>query len=393
MSAPLAGFKILDLTRLLPGPLCSLHLADLGAEVIKIEDPSTGDPTRADITGRQAMSTLFHCLNRNKHAVAIDLRTAEGVEIFLTLAEQADAIIEGFRPGVVDRLGVGYAAVKARRADTVYVSLTGYGQDGPWKHRAGHDVNYVATAGILDQLGEAGGPPILPNFQIADLAGGALSATVAVLAALLRRSSSGEGSYVDVSMTDCALAHAVMPLAQMSLFGGTPPRGLDILTGGLACYSIYRTADDRHLAVGALERKFWDQVCAGLGRMDLADLHLSLGPAAVELKATVQGIIGAQPLAHWAEVFEALDACVTPVLTLEEAMTHPQLAARHIFIEHTDPRDGVIKQFATPWKFADHVFSVRRSAPPLGADTEAVLTAAGIDAPTLHTLKARGIVR
>lgn len=392
MTAPLDGIKVLDLTRLLPGPMCTLHLADLGADVIKIEHPVDLDPARRDPTGQRAMSALFHSLNRNKRAVTLDLRAPEGVEILLQLVEQADVLVEGFRPGVMDRLGLGPEVVQGRNPALIYASITGYGQDGPWRDKAGHDINFCATAGLLDQVGEADGPPSLGNFQIADLAGGALSGAVAILAALVGRARSGRGERLDVSMTDCTLAHAVLPLAQSHLLGQAPPRGLDMLTGGLACYAVYRAADDRYLAVGALERKFWDAVCEGLGRPDLKDRHLAIGPAAAALKAEVAALFAAAPLAHWAAVFAELDACVTPVLTLDEALAHPHLQARGVILDHVDPVDGVIKQFAAPWRFADHVFQIRRGAPAPGAHTDEILTAAGFDAEALAGLRARGVI-
>jgi len=253
---PLAGVRVLDLTRLLPGAMATLHLADMGADVIKVEDTEAGDYSRSMGRVRDGMSDSFRLLNRNKRAMRLDLKQARGREAFLKLAGRADVVVEGFRPGVVAKLGVGYDAVSAVNARIVYCSISGYGQDGPYAQRAGHDINYIGYAGVGDQIGPAQAP-VVPNFQIADLLGGALVPAMGILAALVDARSSGRGRYVDVSMTDAALAHAVFPLLGFLESGKTPARGTGMLDGGLPCYNVYRTKDARFMAVGALEKKFW----------------------------------------------------------------------------------------------------------------------------------------
>jgi len=229
---PLAGIRILDLTRLLPGPMCGLHLADMGADVIKIEDPGAGDYSRHRKAGDKAgLAPIFDQINRNKRSLKLDLKQAEGVQAFMDLVAQSHVVIEGFRPGVMTRL-----RVRAHNPGIVFCAISGYGQDGPLRDVAGHDINYCGYAGVLHQSGSRGGPPAIPNLQIADLLGGALSAAMGILAALVDAQRSGEGRYVDVAMTDCTLAHNVVPFARAKLDGEARPRGQDALNGGLPCY-------------------------------------------------------------------------------------------------------------------------------------------------------------
>lgn len=388
-AAPLAGLKVIDLTRLLPGPVCTLHLADLGAEVIKIEDTGAGDYTRTMGLGAAPGedSFFFRIVNRNKRGLRLDLKRREGVEVFLRLAREADVIVESFRPGVVDKLGVGYAAVRAINPRIVYCAITGYGQDGPWRDRAGHDLNYIATAGVLDQIGVSDGAPAIPNLQIGDLLGGALTAAMGILAAVIGARATGKGRYVDVSMTDATFAHAYTGLLSVLARGATLPRGTDDLTGGLPCYRLYRTRDGRHMAVGALETKFWRVFCAAIGRSDLESQGLARGAAGERAIAELEALFASQPLAHWAALFEKVDCGVTPVLTFEEAMAHRQLQARGMLPEV----DG-LKQFALPLKMSGLDFAVRHPPPKVGADGTAILREAGYVDAEIDALRAGGVI-
>ena len=378
---PLAGLRVLDLTRLLPGPVATMHLADLGAEVIKIEDTGAGDYARAMGPGERAAggsgdSLFFRLVNRNKKSLRLDLKQAAGVEVFLRLARNADVIFEGFRPGVVDKLGIGYEAVRAINPRIVYCAITGYGQTGPWADVAGHDINYLATAGLLDQIGthdgSRSGAPAIPNLQIGDLLGGTLTPLLGVLAAVIGAKTTGQGSHVDVAMTDAVLAHTIFPLVTTLAHGRPAPRGADLLTGGVPCYGVYRTADDRYLAVGALEPKFWQALCAAIERPDLAPLGLATGSEGRRVKADLSALIGGQPLAHWQSVFAEADCCVTPVLRLDEALAHPQFVAREMVVEV-----GGTKQYAPPFKLSAWPWPDATPAPAAGADSDAVLAAAG----------------
>lgn len=388
-SGPLAGLKVLDLTRLLPGPVCTLHLADLGADVIKLEDGGAGDYARTMGLGAAPGedSFFFRVVNRNKRGMRLDLKQPAGVEVFLRLARDADVIVESFRPGVVDKLGVGYDAVKAVNPRIVYCAITGYGQDGPWRDRAGHDLNYIATAGVLDQIGEAGGPPAIPNLQIGDLLGGALTAVMGILAAVIGAKATGAGRYVDVAMTDATFAHAYTGLLSVLARGRTQPRGMDDLNGGVPGYGIYRTQDDRWMAVGALETKFWRVFCNAIERPDLEPFGLARGAEGERTRAELEALFASRPLAHWNALFERFDCGVTPVLTFEEAMMHPQLAARGML-----PDVDGLRQFAPPLKMSGLDFGVRSPAPKVGADGTAILRAAGYTDEQIVGLRAARVI-
>jgi crotonobetainyl-CoA:carnitine CoA-transferase CaiB-like acyl-CoA transferase len=291
MPLPLSQIRVLDLTRLLPGPMATRHLANLGAKVTCIRPPES-DEGPSEFAAR-----LESHLDCGKRILAIDLRRPDGRDTFLRLAADANVIVEGFRPGVVERLGIGYETVRAFNPRIVYCSISGYGQTGPDRLRAGHDINYMAAAGV------AGDPPVLPQLQPGDLLGGSLTAAMRILAALI----GGAGSYIDVSMTDSLLAHAVVPLAA---------NGAQPLSGGLPCYNYYRAADGRWLAVGALERKFWDRLCDALGRPDLKPRHKDAAA-----RADLQALFESRASAEWLRILEPVDCCVNLVLTFEEALT------------------------------------------------------------------------
>jgi len=317
----------------------------------------------------------------------LDLKQAAGVAVFLRLARDADVIVESFRPGVVDRLGVGYAVVKEINPRIVYCAITGYGQDGPWRDRAGHDINYIATAGVLDQIGNAGEAPAIPNLQIGDLLGGALTAAMGILAAVIGAKATGTGRYVDVSMTDASFAHAYTPLLSVLGRGQTLPRGTDDLNGGLPGYGLYRTQDGRYLAVGALESKFWQLFCDTINRPDLKPFGLARGAEGERTRHELDVLFASQPLAHWAARFENVDCGVTPVLTFEEAMAHPQLQARGMLPEV----DG-LRQFAPPLKLSGLDFAVPSPSPKVGADGTAILREAGFADDEIDALRAGGVI-
>ena len=381
MSAPLEGVRVLDLSRLLPGPVCTLHLADLGADVVKVEDTGAGDYARAlglasSGDGRVppvAPSAFFRMVNRNKRSLSLDLKADAGRAAFLRLAERADVIVESFRPGVVDRLGIGYAAVAAVNRRIVYCSITGYGQTGPYRDRAGHDINYLGYAGVLDQTGTAGGPPALSNLQVADLLGGAMNASTAILAAMLGAARTGEGTHVDVAMTEGALAHNIFALHAVETFGHVQARGEDLLTGGVPCYGVYATQDGRYLAVGALEEKFWRALCEALGRPDLVAGQLATGRAGDTARRQLAAIFAQRPQAHWIERVAGVDCCVTPVLSLDETLVDPQVRARDMVVTAADGS----RQYAPPFRLAGHTFSIARDAPRQGEHSEEVLRESG----------------
>ncbi len=389
---PLDGVRVLDLTRLLPGPVCTLHLADMGADVLKVEDPGAGDYARWMPPVDKVHSPFFLAINRNKRSMKLNLKSDRGRELFLSLAAKADVVVEGNRPGVVERLGIGYGAVSSVNQAIVYCAISGYGQDGPYRDRAGHDINYLSYAGIAEQMGPAEGGPALINFQIADLAGGSLSAAMGILAALVEARATGQGRYVDISMTDCSFAHGVAALSSQLARGKTQPRGRDRLTGGLPCYGFYQTKDGRHMSVGALEPKFWKTLCVELGRPDLAERGLVLGDDCDVVRAEIAAIFKSESQAHWTEHLADKDCCVAPVLTMGEAMANEQLVARDMVVEVDNPEDGRLAQFALPVKFSDFEFEVARPAPGHGAHTDEVLAELGLSADEIAALRKNAVV-
>jgi crotonobetainyl-CoA:carnitine CoA-transferase CaiB-like acyl-CoA transferase len=341
--------------------------------------------------GASGDSLFFRMVNRNKKSLRLDLKQAAGVEVFMRLARDADVIFESFRPGVVDKLGIGYETVRAINPRIVYCAITGYGQTGPWAEFAGHDINFLATAGLLDQIGthdgKRSGAPAIPNLQIGDLLGGALTPLVGVLASVIGAKVSGQGSHVDVAMTDAVLAHTIFPLVTTLTHGQPASRGADLLTGGVPCYGVYRTADERYLAVGALEPKFWQALCAVIKRPDLAPFGLAAGEEGRRAKAELASVIAGQPLAHWQSVFAVADCCVTPVLRLDEALAHPQLVAREMVVEV-----GGTKQYAPPFKLSAWPWATASPAPASGVDSEAVLAAAGFAATEIAALRVAKVI-
>lgn len=374
---PLAGVRILDLTQLLPGPMCTLHLADMGADVIKIEPPKYGDPVRG---GQGKFSTMFLMLNRNKRSVEVDLRSDDGLDLLKKLVATADVLVEGFRPGVTDRLGIGYQAMHDINPRLVYCSITGYGQDGPLSQAAGHDINYQALTGVLEQSGIAGAPPAQGNFPIADLAGGSMSAATGILAALFDAQRNGTGRHVDIAMADCLMALNIIATTAWQQTGRQAiPRGQDFLSGGLACYSIYETADGRHLAVGAVEMKFWRNVCDALERPDLYDQGHLPGKAGQTAKAEIAAIIAQHDLAHWSAIFANTDACTTPVLKIDEALQQPHVKARGMLVESSHPAADDYLQYACPLRMSGLDQEPPTPAPALGADNAAIKAELGLE--------------
>ncbi len=361
----LGGVRVLDLTRLYPGPFCTLLLADMGAEVIKVESPGEGDYTRTMGPELCEYSVYFQNLNRGKKSITLNLKKAEGVQAFLRLASGADVVVEGFRPGVMASLGLGYEDVKKANSRIVYCSISGYGQDGPFRERAGHDINYMATAGVLGISGREDGFPVFPGVQVGDVGGGSLMALNGILAALYARSQSGEGCYIDVSMLDGLLAWLPMPLADL-FAGSCTERGKALLNGGVACYNVYRTADGGYISLGALERKFWVQFCLAVGRDDLIDKQYHNDQ--ISLKAECTAIFAAKSRAQWEEVFKNYDACCEPVLILQEVIEHPQVKARGLI-------NGKGPTF--PLKISGERPFRQSPAPRLGEHTRELLLAVG----------------
>lgn len=386
-SSPLAGLRVLDLSRLLPGPYATLVLADLGAIVDKVEDPDVGDATRHMPPHRDGEGALFYGLHRNKRSLTLNLKTPEGREALLRLVDGYDVLVESFRPGVMDKLGLGEAVLRRSNPRLIYCAISGYGQTGPDRLKAGHDLNYVARAGLLGYGGDAGGAPAFPGVQVADIGGGSLFALVGILAALHERERTGVGRFVDVSMTDGALAFLHLHLAARLFTGaaGAPlARGSEPLNGGYPSYGLYRTADDRWLAVGALEPKFFGALCARLGRPELLDDAYTGGEPGARVKSELTRIFASEPMAHWRERLAGAELCVEPVAEGDDVLSDAQLRARGLFVDADDAQRGIrVTHLLTPLRMGDVAL---RPPPALGQHTRVILEEAGFTAEEISRL-------
>lgn len=413
-AGPLDGTTVLDLTRLLPGGFCSQLLADFGADVIKVEDTGAGDYIRhappfygpADAGGGDGgpagvgeaedrlnasgtRSALYLSLNRGKRSIRLDLKSDGGRDAFLRLAEKADVILDGNRPGVVARLGIDYESVRELNPGIVYCAITGYGQDGPNRDRAGHDIDYLAATGMLGLTGRAGGPAIQPAGQVGDIGGGALPAAFGVMAALFEKQKSGLGQMVDISMTDGALSWLAMVAGRHFADGSVPKRGELELAGGLVCYLTYEAADG-WVACGALEVKFWRAFCEGVGRPELFEAQFERpgGPGWEQ----VAEIFRSRTRAEWKEFNDRHDCCIEPILDLDEALESELFAKRGMVVEIDQPGIGPVRQLGNPVKLSETPANDTRPAPAIGADTADVLSEAGLSEPEIAALFESGEV-
>jgi crotonobetainyl-CoA:carnitine CoA-transferase CaiB-like acyl-CoA transferase len=389
---PLDGLTVLDLTRLLPGAVATMMLGDFGADVIKIEEPGTGDPARTVPHRSKRESPYFLATNRNKRSVVIDLKQDAGRALFLRLAERADVVVEGFRPGVMDRLGVGYESLRQINPRLVYCAISGYGQDGPYRLRAGHDINYIGIAGVLGLNGEKDGPPVVPGVQIADLAGGSMQAVIGILLALQARARTGAGQMVDISMTDGALAMMFVPLSVMLIGGTEPQRGTETLSGRYACYRVYETKDGRHLALGALEPKFWANACRVLGREDLIAAQFVDGAPQAECIAAVEAIFRSKTAADWLAAFQEVDTCLTLIHHVAEVPEDPYIRHRGLIGEIEHPTEGRVKQIAPTIKLSATPGEMRSPPPRLGEHTRGVLAEIGYSGEKIDQLARDGVI-
>jgi alpha-methylacyl-CoA racemase len=393
---PLSGVRVLDLSRLLPGGFCSLLLADFGADVVKVEDTGMGDyvrwsPPYYEGADDSAKGALFLALNRNKRSIRIDLKTDGGREALLRLVAGADVLIDGFRPGVLDRLGVGHDTLRAANGGLVICAITGYGQDGPLRDRSGHDMNYLGLIGLLGLTGEAGGPPVQAAGQIADIGGGALMAAFGIMAALHHRDRTGEGQVVDVSMADGALSWMAMVAARHFADGAVPRRGGLELAGSLVCYRPYQCADG-WVTLGALEPKFWQAWCRGVGREDLVERQFERAGSAAHVE--VQSIFMERTRAQWEAFAGEHDCCLEPVLDLGEALDSELVRARGMVVEHEQPgAERTVRLLGVPVKLSETPGdTAQRPGPALGEHTAEVLAAAGYGPEEIAALEASGAV-
>jgi len=387
---PLSGVRVLDLTRLLPGGQCTLMLAHLGADVVKVEDPVRGDYGRmaAPLDGRGASAFHLYC-NLNKRSLALDLKRPEGVDALFRLVRGAHVLVESFRPGVLDRLGVGYARLSRENPRLVYCAITGYGQDGPLAQAPGHDLNFEAMGGTVGLTGPAGGPPYIPGTPFADLGSG-MWAAFSVVAALRQAERTGRGQFIDVAMLDTAvgfLAHH----AQYFLSCGTPGgRETTRHNGRRPGYRLYPTADGRWLALACSEPKFWKNLCRLIGREEFEGDLSARGERRREVIAALEDTFRKRALEEWLALFEGEEVCVSPVLEVEEVFSHPQVQARDLVIEPPHPAGGTHPALRLPARFPDAGPRRLRPAPGLGQHSREVLEEAGFSPEEIGRLFASG---
>jgi len=375
---PLSGIRILDLSRLLPGPYLTQLLADLGAEVIKVETPLAGDHARL-APPEMGLGNMYGTINQGKKSLALNYRNPRGRELFLKLAANADVILEGFRPTVADKYGIGYQAVCVVKPDIVYCSLSGYGQKGPYQQRAGHDFNYLSIGGAVSLNGRPGEKPIPYGLPVADLSGGMLAA-IAILGALVGRERTRQGMYLDMALLDGVMSW-MTPLALSAYFSGLKvSAGTHPLMGGRAFFNIYQTSDGKYLTLAAIEPHFWGDFCKTVGRTDLIERQFD--PA---IGTEVESIFKQKTRDEWLSMFAGSDACVEPVNSIEEMLADPQVQARG----YVQMEDGKPVGMYSPFSFAREE---RSSAPALGADTSALLSEIGVSEDEIKRLAEQRVI-
>ena len=376
----LKGITILDLSRLLPGPYASMILADHGARVIAVEDKRF-----------LAEGLFLTTVNRNKEHMSLNLKTEAGLEVFFKLAARSDVVMEGFRPGVVDRLGVGYESVRRVRPDVIYCAVTGYGQDGPARDRAGHDVNYLSQAGVLELMGESDRPPSIPGIQIADMVGGGMNAVIGILLALHHRSRTGQGQYIDISMTDGTVG--LLPLAQFfrQLAGKDPRRGNMLLAHRYACYNTYETADGRHLSIGAVENRFWKNLCEHFGVPQYTPLQYDDGRRQ-EIIAHFRERFRQKSLARWCAELEPLDVCFGKVQTFTEVLADPLFRRRQMVVDLKRADGTFSPALGVPVRLSRSPGTVRTPPPDFGQSTRAILAELGYRPDQIEAMAAENVI-
>jgi len=364
----LTGVNVLDLSRLLPGPYCSMILADHGARVIAVEDKRF-----------LADGLFFNLINRNKEHMSLNLKTEKGKEIFFRLAQNSDVLLEGFRPGVVDRLGVGYETVREVNPKIIYCSITGYGQDGPFRDRVGHDANYLSYAGVLDLIGEKDRPPSIPGVQIADIAGGGMNAAIGILLALFAREKTGKGQYIDISMTDGMVALLPAALFFRQLTGQEPARADEFLSHRYACYNTYEAADGQYLSIGAVENRFWKKLCDVFGVPEYAELQYN-DQRRKEIIDYMRKAFKQKTLDEWDAILGNLDICWGRVQSLSEVLEDPLFRQRQMVVEIKGNDGKTSKTLGVPVKLSETPGAVRTPPVEFGASTTEILLELGYSA-------------
>lgn len=393
MTMALEGIKVIDLTRLAPGPYCTMFLADLGADVIKIE-PGGGRAAIAILpqaTTEEERMRAHNAEGRNKRSIVMNLKMKEAQEVFYKLAERADVIIEEFRPGVVKRLAVDYETISKINPRIVYCSLTGYGQDGPYEQVAGHDINYISTGGAQGIIGERDGRPIVITNVIADYAAGGMHAAIGILAALMARERTGKGQHVDIAMTDGVISLIHTEAARYLATGMVPARGDILMFGGAPHYNIYETKDGKYVSLGALEPWFYENLCKALGREDFTP-HEFNGEKWEEIAASFREIFLTKTRDEWVQLLRQTDTCVAPVYSMDEVFSDPQVLHRKMMVEIDHPTLGKVKQVGISIKLSETPGSIRSVAPRPGEHTEEVLLDLGYTKESIEGLRKSGAI-
>jgi len=392
MTAALEGIKVLDLTRLLPGPHASLMLADFGAEVIKIEETGRGDYMRELASGKVGdTGGLFLLINRNKKSMTLNLKKEAGQEIFYRLVKGADILIEGYRPGITKRFKIDYETLKEINPGIIYCSLSGYGKDGPYAQKAGHDINYISYGGVLGMTARAGEKPVIPAVNIADTLGGTMMALVGILLALQARQRTGKGQIVDISMLDGTI-FSLAPIAAEYFFAATPPKcGKTPFTGAFACFNVYETRDKQYLGLGAGEPHFWANLCKYLQKEEYIPYQY-VEEKQEKITSFLEKQFKQRTRAEWTAIFEDEDVCCTPVYNLAETFTDPQVIHRQMVFEMEHPRLGKLKQIGCPIKLSDTPAEFNVPPPEMGEHTLEILSQLGYLEAEIASFKKEGVI-
>lgn len=392
MTSPLAGIRVLDLSQMLPGPFCTQILADYGAEVIKIEDLN-GDRSRMTYPPIGTQGARFYAVNRNKKSFRLDLRKPQGKAVFAKLVAASDVVVDGFRPGVLERLGFSYKVLQEINDRIIYCSINAYGSTGPLKNVPAHDINILSLAGITGLTGSKVGKPALSTLQLAGNVGGSLFACIAILMALNTRHITGKGQFCDISMMDGVISLLAYTLAEWSGTGFIPHRGDGLLTGGFAYFNVYETKDDRYISIGMTEPKFWQEFCKRIGKPEYIDLQW-VPEAQDELVAGIAGIINKKNRDEWIELFSDINICLTPVLSLDEMCKHPQVVTRDMIIKMQDfDKSGKDMMLAgLPIKFSDTPGELKPNFSELGEHTAEILAAVGYSSEEIEKLRHEEVI-
>ena len=387
--APLDGLRVLDLTRLMPGPLCTMILGDLGADIIKIEQPEVGDFTRVAPPFIADTGVTFLALNRNKRSITLNLKNHDSHEVVRKLVLSSDVFVESFQPGLAQSLGVGYETISGINKGTIYCSISGYGQTGPYRDLVGHDINYISYGGTLGATGQESGPPIIPATQVSDIQA-ALYAAMAIVAALYRREKTGKGEYIDISLMDAAVASMIIPLTFHSA-GAPVDRGTLFLSGGVPFYNVYETADHKFISIGAIEPKFWAELCRTLTLEKYEDQQFA-SAAFEQIRVDLAAAFRQKTRDEWVRLLNGREIPCAPVYDVDQVPGDPHVRSRGMIFRMETAAFGRLSQLATPIRMTKNPLSVRLPPPKLGEHTLQILHGLGYSEKDVQRFKTAGAI-